>query len=562
MLNHTKKMTRLQKSFLPAVLLLITVCFWIPAANAGITADHDIYPFLHRAWLYGATERPAPTVRPQSIPQLVERLREIDTNREQLPRDEQAELDELLNEFAIYQPELTLTTSASRWSKLLPDKTPLFANSAHMLSAREGDLSYSFDPIIAWQGIYDEDYNDEILLRSVIGVDVQATLGEYWSAGVRFTDTGEYNQNPDIGVYSPAPGKIASVSPTAASSSFDETRAYLEYQSKYVGLGIGRDRIEYGPYLNDGLLLSGEAPAYNYIQLQVRMNPWITFDYIHARLDPDPVEETVIYEAPTGFDRKVMSQKWFAAHRLEVNPTHWLQLGFAESVIYAERDVEVGYMIPLNLFWSENHHQDRDDNIAWGLDLRVQPVKGLAFQAEGLLDETSLSGMLTDKLHNRTAFSLGIDAIEPLGLRGSLLQLQLTRLRPYVYSHWFLVSVHTHKRAALGSSIPPNSEAITLRFEKRFGAVWKVSMLGQRLQHGDSPQNGDAVGGSVFELVPGASRDKIYPLLSGVKTTAWRGEAGVEWEPVENLALHCRVGLTRVESETLALFLAGFAYNL
>ncbi len=561
-MNHTNKIIRLLRAIVTRLPILVSVILIVPCVQAGIHSQHDIYPFLHRAWLYGATEQFAPTTRPQPIPELIERLLEINQYRDKLPASEQAELAELLNEFSIYDHKEQIELQPLRWTEFLPNGSPLFRHGAHLSAARQGDLRVSFDPIIAWQGIYDEDYHDEILLRSVIGVDIQTAFGDNWIAGIRFTDTAEYNQNENVGVYSPAPGKIASVSPAGAASSFDETRAYLEYQNEYIGLGIGRDRLEYGSMLDQGLILSGEAPAFIYLQLRAQMKPWLFFDYFHARLDPAPVEEEVYYTSPSGKQRKVVNQKWLAAHRLEVNPTPRLQIGFSETVIYAERDPEVGYMIPLNIFWSENHHQDRDDNIAWGIDLRIKMLDSVSIYAEGLLDETSLSGIFSDKLHNRTAYMLGIDAIEPLGLRGSLLQLHLTRLRPYVYSHWFAVSVYAHNRVALGSPIPPNSEVIALRFEKRFGGIWTVSALAQRLQHGESTHGGEAVGGSIFELVPVGNRDARYPLLSGETTTAWRGEINVEWEPLENLTLSGRVGITRVESESLALFLAGFAYNL
>jgi Capsule assembly protein Wzi len=560
--NHTKKIIKLQIASRFCLLFLTVLLLLSPLAEAGIYSEHDVYSFLQRAWLYGATDQPAPTIRPESIPELIALLNDCDANRDQLPPSEQAELDELLSEFRLFSSGEMSSPKTLRWHKLLPENSPLFTQGAHLYGAQQGDLRVSFDPVIAWQAILDEDYNDEVLLRSVIGVDIQAAFGSNWTAGIRFTDTAEYNQNDQAGVYSPSPGKIASVSPAGASASFDETLAYLEYNSEFVDLGIGRDRVEFGPTLDHGLILSGEAPAYVYLQLRARLKPWLAFNYLHARLDPSPVKEEVYYVSPSGKQRKVVNQKWMAAHRLEVNPTHWMQFGLSETVIYAERDPEVGYMIPLNIFWSENHHQDRDDNIAWGIDLRVKALEGVSLYLEGLLDETSLSGILSDKLHNRTAYTLGIDAIEPLGLRGSLLQLHLTRLRPYVYSHWFAVSVYAHNGTALGSSIPPNSEAITLRFCKRIRGVWEISALAQRLQHGETPTGENAVGGSIFELVPVGDRNRPYPILQGMKTTAWRGEVNLNWEPLENLTLSGRVGLTRVENETLALFLAGFAYNL
>lgn len=554
----------MQMQWVSFVICFLSLSFIIPVqhAVAGLHSDHDVYSFLHRAWLYGCTLRPAPTVRPETLPELLLRLQECDQNREKLPAAEQAELDELLNEIAVYTGNKDLHLSSTRWSGLISESSPLFKRGSHLYGMREGDLAFTIDPVIAWQGIYDEDYGDDPLLRSVIGVEVTAMLGEHWSAGVRFTDTAEYNQDENAGAYTPDAGYVASVSPAGGSASFDETLAYIEYHHQFVDLGIGRDRMSRGPSLDHGLILSGKAPAYLYLQLRARVRPWVTFDYFHARLDPAPVEEEVYYISPSGKQRKVVNQKWLAVHRLEINPTWWLQFGLTETVIYAERDAELGYLIPLNLFWSENHHQDRDDNIAWGIDLRVQALEGVSVFAEYLLDETSLSGILGSDLHNRTAFSLGMDIIKPLGLRGSLLQLHLTRLRPYVYSHWFAVSVHAHNGTALGSSIPPNSEAISLCFSQRFGGVWEVTALGQHLRHGETPAGGDEVGGNIHELVPVGQRNVSYPLLSGERISALRGEVSVAWEPLENFELSAKLGLTRIEGETFTLFLAGFAYNL
>lgn len=546
---------------LPAWVVVLAVMLPVSVSLAGLPANHPVYDFLHRAWLYGATGQPPTSIRPDTMPELLNRLADVHAQRDRLPAAERVELDELLADLAVYGDADTLLPDETRWSRRTGFGDRLFSRGAHLYALRRGDLGFSFDPIVGYDGILDQTYNGEALFRSVAGFEVRAALGEHWSAGVRFTDTGEYNQNEAGDLYTQGSGYEA-VAAIDNASSFDETMAWLEYHSEYVDVGIGRDRMARGPSLEDGLLLSGRAPSYNYVQLRARMKPWLSFDVFHARLDPAPEPDDTLYRSPSGTWRRVENQKWLASHRLEWTPAGWVALGLSETVIYAERDAELGYMIPLNFFWSENHHQDRDDNIAWGLDLRLQPVGGVELLAEWLLDETSVSGVFSSKLLNRTGYLLGIAMADPLGLHSSLLEVNFSRLRPFVYSHWYSVSIYTHSGVSLGSTQPPNSERFLARLSKRVGGEWVARLEVEHLRHGRTPEGEDPVGGELGELVPVGKRNETYPLLDGDRSSALRMEAGVTWEPLERLAISGRAGATRTGGTTFSLFLLSFAYNL
>lgn len=549
----------------PRRLVLLLLVLLVPAlADAGIPAEHDVYRFLRRAWLYGATGQPPPGIRPESTGELLARLADCERNRARLPAAERAELDELLNELAVYAPDDSLLPETTRWRTAFPGEGPLYSYGSHLYVVRRGQLSASFDPILSWGAIHDGEYSSDPLLRSVIGVEVRAVLGETWSAGVKFRDTAEYTQDEQAAPYSADAGYVATVSPVSGAS-FDETLTYLEYHNRYVDLGIGRDRHARGQSFDRSFVLSGQVPSFVYVQLRARVRPYLVFDYIHARLDPAPLPPDTIYKSESGMKRKVMKEKWFAAHRLEWTPAWWLSLGFSESVVYGERGPVLGYLIPLNLFWSENHHQSRDDNIAWGFDVRLQALDGAALYFEWVLDETSLSGILSSKLHNRTGYLVGLEAIDPLGLRGTILSIDYTKLRPFVYSHWFEINVYSHAGRSLGSPLPPNADEIRLAVTKRVGGVWEIGLFASRRRHGETPDGAEAVGGSIEELVPFrpvGRRNWTYPFLAGELTTSWHGEFSVRWEPLERVALRAVAGFTGGQGESSGLFLLEFAYNL
>jgi hypothetical protein len=192
----------------------------------------------------------------------------------------------------------------------------------------------------------------------------------------------------------------------------DETIAYLLLSLPYVEVELGKNNNRWGPGRTGALALSDYASSYDQIKLSARF--WrARFTYVHGFLRQYPPLTEREYVV-NGVTRKIFSNKFFAAHRLELRPWRWLQIGLHETVIYGERGIELAYLNPVNFYRSAEHFLGDRDNAMMGLDLELRPRRNLRLYAELLLDDFSVSRVGEHWYGNKTAWLAGAHIVNPL----------------------------------------------------------------------------------------------------------------------------------------------------
>lgn len=153
------------------------------------------------------------------------------------------------------------------------------------------------------------------------------------------------------------------------------------------------------------------------------------------------------------------------AHRIDVR-IGGFDIGAYEMVAYSDRAFEPVYAVPFVPLKIAEHFLGDRDNIALGLDANFAFGSRYRVYSELFLDD--LLGPLDlfgDYWGNKFAWVLGGEMLDPL-LPASALQFEYARVEPWLYGHHVVDNQLQHFGSLLGSSLPPNSHALRLRWSK------------------------------------------------------------------------------------------------
>jgi hypothetical protein len=152
--------------------------------------------------------------------------------------------------------------------------------------------------------------------------------------------------------------------------------------------------------------------------------------------------------------------KYIAAHRFEFDLNQDLTFSFSEMVLYANRDVELGYLLPINLFWSEEHSLGNLDNVLMSFDAlwRVRPR--LSLYGTFFWDELAWFQLFNPWWGNKFVFQTGLYWIPFTDPRLPDFRIEFSASRPWVYTHQDSLLNYTSAEHGLGFPMGPNSQLL------------------------------------------------------------------------------------------------------
>lgn len=250
----------------------------------------------------------------------------------------------------------------------------------------------------------------------------------------------------------------------------DRAVAYFVMEKPWARLQIGQDEFSWGPDLDHGLTLDLSSHPAEMIGLSVPFNRF-QFSYIHA------------------FLKSGLTSKYLAAHRLDIKLFKTLFLSASETIIYGNRNVELGYLNPLMPFHIAEHHLGDRDNNNLSFDFTFYPAKGVKIWGEYFIDDMTTTKSLTRYFGNKFAFQTGLNWVDPVGITNSQISFRWTRIEPYVYTHWDTTNIYTHYNTLIGSHLGPNSESLKLTWMQWLGRDLHIALFLNRIRKGKGKAN-------------------------------------------------------------------------
>lgn len=255
-----------------------------------------------------------------------------------------------------------------------------------------------------------------------------------------------------------------------------EANAYIVAEPKCVRIQFGKDKLSLGPSPRNNLMLSGNAPAFDNLRLDVTFDR-IKFTYFHGWLRS---ERLTFNDRGDSTDRKYM-----VGHRLEFKVFPWLFLAGNESVIYGGRPLETQYLNPIMVYHIAEQYSGDKDNNTISFDATAFPARGLKLYASLFLDDYRLADNPFTYWKQTWAAQAGVFWVNPLCLEDTDVRLEYTRIEPFVYAHkWDLIN-YSHFEQSLGSFLPPNSDNYFLEIQHRPSRRLNVGVHYELTRHGE-----------------------------------------------------------------------------
>jgi len=257
---------------------------------------------------------------------------------------------------------------------------------------------------------------------------------------------------------------------------FSDSRGGISLYAWWGSIGVQRERITWGDAQHCSNILSAHNPAVPMVTLQLTPCKWFQFDYFHAWLPSNVIDSTYYYseQQKEGVSEREYrpANKFMAANMFTFMPIKYIQFSFGNSIIYAERNVQAAYFIPIAFYKSLDHLltkglRTENQNSQAFATITVRPTDHLRLYGSFFLDEFKFSRLKrSDPQKNPVSYLVGFNwsgwPVRGLSLRGEF-------MRAYIatYVHSIKVLDYTSNSYNMGHYMGANSQSIFVELSSR-----------------------------------------------------------------------------------------------
>lgn len=257
---------------------------------------------------------------------------------------------------------------------------------------------------------------------------------------------------------------------------FSDSRGGLSLYMWWGSIGIQRERIQWGDAQHCSNILSAHNPAVPMFTIQLTPCKWFQFDYFHAWLPSNVIDSTYYYlerekEGVTGKEYRP-ANKFMAANMFTFMPIKYIQFSFGNSIVYAERNVQAAYFIPIAFYKSLDHLLTKglgseNQNSQVFATISVRPTDHLRLYGSFFMDEFKFARLKkSNPQHNPVSYSVGFNwsgwPVKGLALRGEF-------MRSYIacYTHSIRVLDYRSNSYFMGHYLGDNAQSIFVELSYR-----------------------------------------------------------------------------------------------
>ncbi len=216
---------------------------------------------------------------------------------------------------------------------------------------------------------------------------------------------------------------------------YSEVNAVLSFNWNWGDISIGKDYLEWGYGKSGNIVLSGKAPSFPFLRMDIQPVKWLRFNYIHAILNSRILDSSTFYSTPYGLERSLYRQKYYVSHTLTVIPSRGTEISLGESIIYSDR-FEPIYLIPVMFFrladhYASNAQMETGSNSQFFLGVSSRNfIKNTHLYGSLFIDELTLEGLFNPaKQKNQFGFMLG-SSVTDLPIDNLTMTVEFTKIFP------------------------------------------------------------------------------------------------------------------------------------
>ena len=447
----------------------------------------EIYDFLEELTTDGVIASNA-AIKPYTRDHIAHLLAEAQSKDSLLNQRQKADLQFYMQDYALELDTLPTYYSyghrhVTQWITNVSNLS-LADPSLHILT-KDKIFKMRVRPILGM----DLSYNSKgLLMHRVYGAELQMDIAKHLSIWGSIRDnswSGQGVQGSKIhygwtadGKPNPALNDIPGVQYKEANygGDFSDSRGGISLYAWWGSIGVQRERITWGDAQHSSNILSAHNPAVPMVTLQLTPCKWFPCDYFHVWLPSNVIDSTYWYveqQTATGTQREYRpANKFMAANMFTFMPIKYVQFSFGNSIVYAERNVQAAYFIPIAFFKSLDHLLTKglgteNQNSQAFATLTVRPTDHLRLYGSFFLDEFKFARLKkSNPEKNPVSYLVGFNwsgwPVKGLALRGEF-------MRSYIatYEHSIKVLDYTSNSYQMGHYMGSNSQSIWLQLAYR-----------------------------------------------------------------------------------------------
>lgn len=325
----------------------------------------------------------------------------------------------------------------------------------------------------------------------------------------------------------------------------------LGLKTRHVELRAGRDRNHWGRG-QGSVVLSDYAPVYDQLQFRATLGP-AQYSYLLARFLDARTQKA-------GSSGRFRGSRYAALHRLEWRMADGIDLAFFEGIVLGPDTLGVqrsssgfdpAYLNPVTALRPVERDLGSPDNALLGIEGGWTVYPGARVYGQFVLDELRVPEIGNEWWANKWGWMLGVHLVDP-GIPHLATRVELTRLRPYLYSHVTRATAFTHMGDGLGHPAGPNSVDVSFfvdldppgPWRTHLQAAWTVRGRNRTTDDGEVTENFGA-----DATVPNGSRTDSYGIahLQGIRQRQGLLDVAVEAEVLPHLHVSTAVRGQRID---------------
>ena len=435
-----------------------------------------------------------------------------------------------LHSFYLNNLEYLSPAEQAQYSSKKPIAKNFYTTPATLYEVHVKDFDLAINPVIRY-ALSKENNNSQKLFLSTRGVTVRGRIANKIGFNIYITDNQEkdpvYVQQwvtdhlavPGAGLYKAFKG-----------SGYDyfDARGYFTFNvTKYIDVAFGYDKNFIGNGYRS-LFLSDFSNNMLFLKLNTRI--W-RFNYQNLFMELHPTESVL--------QNRLLPKKYAVMHHLDVNVTKRINIGLFEGIMFGRKDrFEFGYLNPVIFYRSVELQNGSFDNSVAGLDYKINLKHQFQVYGQFLLDDINISELRKGSGYwaNKWGIQVGGKYIDAFGISNLDLQVELNRVRPFVYSHNDSTANYSHYNQPLAHPLGANFQEVIAIAKYQPAPRWYITAKAIGWKQGlDLP--GDSYGANIF--LPNNStyriRDYGYKVGDGRQSKGFYGSLLLSYEVRENM---------------------------
>jgi len=281
--------------------------------------------------------------------------------------------------------------------------------------------------------------------------------------------------------------------------------AYGVLSFPYLTLEAGKGDLWWGPGWRGALQLSDNSVSKDLIKLVFLLGK-VKFTNVNAILRTTELPET--------------HSKYLSAHRLEIAPFSFINLGASEGIILGD-EFDPRFLNPFLVYMIEASEHRKGNNTI-GLDMSLTLIPNIELYGELLIDDLQVQEgrNFLRAWNSKYGILLGGYWIDPFGIENTDLRVEYAFLNQYAYTHRYPFTRYTHQGYVIGHWLGSDADDLFISVKSWLNDKVSASLTYELERHGegDVTKKHPLDGEPETEGVPvkGVPVNKNWEFLSGV----------------------------------------------